>query len=90
MSTKARFSDFCFVLLSCFIDRYVRRDELLEARSTSPRETGVMWRYRLILYSRIGASPRSTTGQEDRTEEKKAGGASRMYLSPTSVPSLPL
>ena len=45
---------------------------------------------RLILGSRIGASPKSTTGQEDRTEEKKAGGASRMYLSPTSVPSLPL
>ena len=51
---------------------------------------GLCGEVRLILGSRIGASPKSTTGQEDRTEEKKAGGASRMYLSPTSVPSLPL
>ena len=40
----------------------------------SPFLLRIIWRYRLILYSRKGASPRSTTGLEDWTEEKKAGG----------------
>ena len=45
---------------------------------------------RLILGSRIDASPKSTTGQEDRTGREESRLARRMYLSPTIVPSLPL
>ena len=39
---------------------------------------------RLILESRIDASPKSTTGQEDRTEERRkpAGLAGCTYLLP--------
>ena len=45
---------------------------------------GLCGEVRLILESRIDASPKSTTGQEDRTEERrKPAGPSRMYLSPT-------
>ena len=82
---------FVFVLLSCFIDRYVRRDELLEARSTQSRETGVMWRSTSYSWvkNRCLSQEYNRAGGSD-LGEKKAGGASRMYLSPTSVPSLPL
>ena len=45
---------------------------------------GLCGEVRLILESRIDASPKSTTGQEDRTEERRkpAGLAGCTYLLP--------
>ena len=45
-------------------------------------QVGSCGEVRLILESRIDASPKSTTGQEDRTEERRkpAGPAGCTYL----------
>ena len=47
---------------------------------------GLCGEVRLILVSRIDASPKSTTGQEDRTGERRkpAGLAGCTYLLPVS------